>query len=131
MNTFGGGRVHLAEFGVQGRDALVGRTRPKSRPKSRIGRRALEQSVHQAHQIERRPGDRQNPASTAADLRDRPIRHLDEFGHAERGPGLDHVDEMVPHGRSLLRTRFRRADIHAAVDLHRIDAENLRVQTSS
>ena len=67
-------------------------------------------------------------ATASADIGQRLERSLSPIGDVERVIGVDDVDEMVPYETLLLRRRLRRPDVHVAVDLSRVRADDLRAE---
>jgi hypothetical protein len=62
-------------------------------------------------------------------LLQRAVGVFQEPGDAETLAGLDDVQAVMRDGRANRRRRLGRADVHPTVNLHRIDADDLRAQT--
>ena len=56
------------------------------------------------------------------------LRLLEPPGDAGRFPRIEHVDEMMRHVRALRRRRLGGADVHAAIQRHRVHRDDLGVQ---
>ena len=52
-----------------------------------------------------------------------------ELGHGERSLRIDEVDQMVANPFTHLPTGLRRPNVHAPIHLHRIDREDLGIET--
>ena len=56
------------------------------------------------------------------------LRHSLEPGHIELFPGFQHVDQMMRYPIHLFRHDFCRPDVHMAIHLHGIGADDFSVQ---
>jgi hypothetical protein len=54
---------------------------------------------------------------------------IDILRHAVILVRIDHVDQMVRNDSLLLQRRFRRANVHPAVNGHRIERDNLGAES--
>ena len=76
-------------------------------------------------QVEPRAADEERPPPPRRDVVHRPPGLGREPGHRELVPGVGDVDQVVRHLGPLGRRRLGRPDVHAAVDLHRVDRHDL------
>lgn len=90
-----------------------------------VGRGAFEDAFVPALEVEDGAADGDDRAAAGVNVFDCAVSRIDEPGGAEWLPRIDDVDEVVgkrlPNGGRWLGG----ADLHAAVDLHRVDAEDL------
>jgi len=56
------------------------------------------------------------------------VGEFDEAAYAEGLGGFDDVDEVVGQGGAAVGGGFGGADVHAAVDLHGVDGEDVGVE---
>ncbi len=85
-----------------------------------VARRAFEQAVQQRFQIKRRATDEQDGAAAPGDFVVTRRRPVQPPGHARRLPRLQHVQEVMRHAAEVVETRLGGADVHVAVERHRI-----------
>ncbi len=93
--------------------------------KLRIRSRPLEHSFKERFKIERRTAGGDQGDVPVARIGDHLIGQLDESGDGERLIRLDNVDQVVSHELTLSHGWLGRTDIHAAIDLHGINAKDL------
>ena len=62
------------------------------------------------------------------DLGDGPVGELHEPRRTEHFPRIGDVDEVMRDGGALLGRRLGGADVHAAIDLHGIHADDFAVE---
>ena len=67
-------------------------------------------------------------ATSSANLAHRPLGGADKVAQVEVDRGLRHVDEVIAHAAAGLRGRLGRAGVQPAVDLHRVDPDDLAVE---
>ena len=121
----GGGRVDAGKLGMQRRPAARGGLGIDARAHPGIGLGHGVQAFAQGLEVQHRAADQQGQVSALRDLVDEPPR----VGHeARRGIGLrriEDVDQVVRHLGALGSAGLGGADVHAAVDEGRIDADDL------
>jgi hypothetical protein len=121
----GGRWIDARELGVKRRPAVLRGLRIECRADGGVGRRHRIEAVEQRLEVEHRAADEKRQRAARADLGNEPARVLDE---ERRRPGfgrIDDVDQVVRNERALGRARLRGADVHAAIDQRRIDADDL------
>jgi len=128
VNSPGRFGIDLGQLRVQRRGPLAAGAIAQGSPEAFIRRRPLEHAVHQAHQVERRARQGQHAMPAAEDVGDCPVGLVCKAGDAERFRRLGHVDHVMLHARQLGLRRLGGADVHPAIDLHGVDAENLGVE---
>ena len=101
---------------------------PQLGPDPLIAAGAFEEAVEQGLDVQGRSADGDDGLAAAADVVDGCQGLVEEHAHAERLARLDHVDQMVSDLLLGLFGGLGRADVHAAVDLHRVHADDLAVQ---
>ncbi len=129
VNPFGGLRIDSGQLGVQRRRTFEFCAFAQLRAERLVGGRTFKEPVHQAHQVERRAGDDESALAARLNIGDGPIGEFDVARNAERFARLGDVDQMMRDGGALRGRGLGRADVHAAIDLHRIDAENLGAES--
>ncbi len=70
-------------------------------------------------------GDHDDPSRRFDAVENGRARSL-ELGHRVLLGRVGDVDEVIPESLPSVRVRFRRADVHAAKHLHRVDRQDLR-----
>ena len=118
-------RVDRCELGVQRRPARAQRARVDVGTHRGIGLGQGIEAVEQRLEVQHRAADQQRHAAALANRRDRRARVGDEARRRIALGRVDDVDQVVRHGRALGRARLRGADVHAAVDERRVDADDL------
>ena len=83
------------------------------------------QLVDDGAHIQTRAAHKQRHRTTASDLVDHRNGLCLQLGHCELVAGIHEVDEMVRHLGLLSGGGRRGADVHAAVDLHGVEADDL------
>ena len=83
------------------------------------------EAVEQRLEVEHRAADEQRHRAARADRRDRRARVGDEARRRVALGRIDDVDQVVRHRGALGRARLGGADVHAAVDQRRVDADDL------
>jgi hypothetical protein len=121
----GGLRVDRRELGVQGRPAGACGALVDCRADRGIGLGQRVEAIEQRLEIEHRAADEQRDRAARADRRDRRVGVGDEARRRIALGRVDDVDQVVRHGSALGRARLRGADVHAAVDERRVDADDL------
>ena len=121
----GRGRVDARELGMQSRPAVLRGLRFELCAQRRIGRRQFVHAERQRAVVEHGAADQQRRMSARAYGLDRGQRVGAEATGGIALGGLDQVDQVMRHARPLGRVRLGRADVHAAVDLSGIDADDL------
>src|SRR5207244_13166140 len=76
-------------------------------------------------QIEWRAADEQYALATALDVAPNLRRALQPPGHAGGFPRVQDIDEVVGHSAAIFAPRLGRADVHAAIQGHRIHRNDL------
>lgn len=122
MNALGGGGVDALQSGVQ-----FGQRR-RAKPQAKIGVRAgsFKQSFKQRFVIKRRAACRDQRNISPDGIRNNLIGLLDKLRDRKCFVRIDHVDQVMNDLLSLGGAWLGGADVHVPVNLHRIDAENLR-----
>ncbi len=129
METLGRSRIALAELTVQGA-RLSSLFFCQLLTQGRISGRAFEDPPEKGLQVERRPPHKQDLPAPLAYVRNRRFSGVNILGKAEFLVRVDHVDQMMGHGRPLLGRGFGRPNIHAPIEGHRIERDDLRTQVS-
>ncbi len=129
VNLRGGQRVDLLKAVVeyprrQGGGLLFDLT-----PQRPVGGGPLEEPTEQALQIERSPADEQDLAATRTDLLGGSPGGSEVLGDAEFVAGVHEVDQVVRHPLAIGGAWFGGADIHAAIDGHRVERQDLGPQS--
>ncbi len=70
-------------------------------------------------------GDEQRALTASGDVVQRIACGISELGDRELGARIDEVDQVVTDLGLLGERRLGGADVHAAVDLHRVDRDDL------
>src|SRR5919201_2951400 len=68
-------------------------------------------------------------ATTRANLGDPGAREIGEPSRVEALVGSDDIEAVMRHAAALRERRLRRADVHAAVDLARVQRDDFAVET--
>ena len=118
-------RVDRRELGMQRGPA---RARARSSMSARTagsasGKRI--EAVEQRLEVQHRAADQQRHVAALANRRDRRARVGDEARRRIALGRVDDVDQVVRHGGALGGARLGGADVHAAVDERRVDADDL------
>ena len=92
-----------------------------------IGGWPREQSPEQSLEVKWRAADEQHFTATTANLPHGVVCKCEVLCNAEIFPRIDDIDEMMRNSLTLGRARLRRADVHAAIDGHRIERDDLRI----
>ena len=121
-------RVDLPQGLVQAGQSLALGLGPQLGPDQLVAAGAFEEPVEQGLDVQGRAAHGDDGLAPAADVLDGREGLVQEQPHAERFARLDHVDQMVPDLLLGLFGGLGRADIHAAVDLHRVHADDLAVE---
>ena len=125
----GAGRIDLRQPGVQGGAAEALGLFGQALPQVGVGGRAVEQAVQQRLEVERRAADEQRRACRGPRSRGtHSAAPLQPPGHARRLPRVEHVDQVVRHPAALVGVRLGRADVHAAIQRHRVHRHDLRAE---
>ena len=75
--------------------------------------------------VERRAADQHRRRVVTTDVGDRRARPALEVGDGRRLGDVEHVEQVVRDSTPLVDRQLRRADVHAAVDLHRVGVDHL------
>ena len=116
------------QLGVQRRPAPRGRLGLQLAADLGVGGGHVVQPFAQGLEIQQRATHQQWPVAAGADLRCQPLHVFDEPRRRVRLVGFDDVDQVVRHALALGRARLGSANVHAAVDQRRVDADDLRAQ---
>lgn len=111
--------------------ASVAWMRAARRPRGahrRIGLGHVRQPAQQGVEVQAGAAGQDRDAPARGDLFHRPARVGGELGGRIGLPRLAHVDQMVRRRHLFGRAGLGRADVQAAVDQGRVDADDLRVQ---
>ena len=125
VQAAGGLRVHLGQAAVQPDAAVLAGLLVRAAPQFPIGRRSLENPPQQGLQVKRRPAHEQHRPLPAADVGRRPARRVEVLRHAALLFRRQHVQQVVRHGGTLGGRRLGGADVHAAVQRHRVHGNDL------
>ena len=120
----GGHWVYLRQLSVQRRPALLQSPRFDALAHVGIGSRHGVKAVHQRLEIQHGAADEQRQRAARANLGNQKGGVLHEGGGAVGLPGLADVNEMVRHRGALSGRGLGGANVHAAVDQRRIDADD-------
>jgi len=121
-------RVHLGQALVQGIRALPASEPLHAAAKFPVGRRSREDAPQESLQIQGGAAHEKHFAAGSPDCFHALLRSLKISGQAERLMRIYQVDQMVGHPAALLRSGFGRANVHAAVDGHRIHGNDFRAE---
>ena len=131
VDSRGTGRVAVLQGGVQHAEAL--RRGPVFEPAAdlRVGRSGIEQPELEGFDIESGPPGHHRQGPLPMQPMDARRRHGRVTGGVEGFVRFDHVDHVVG-GCGLFRgRRLGRADIHLAIDLHRIGPDDFPFKPSA
>ena len=78
--------------------------------------------------IEHRAAHQQRQSTSAANLADQLPRIAHEAGSGIGLARIDQIDQVMRHGSQLGRGRFGSADVHAAIDQRRVDADDFDLE---
>ena len=92
-----------------------------------VGRRHLRESAAQRTEIEHRAADQQRQLAARADVVDRPPRVAHELARRIRLRRIENVDQVMRMPLQHVGRRLAGADVHAAIDHRRIDADDLEL----
>jgi hypothetical protein len=123
----GGHRIHGLEAGQQRSGALGRQVILKLLPQRRICSGEFQDVQRRAHVQPGTPGE-DGAFAACVDVRDGGPCLLLEPGDAGFLGHIQDVQEMVPHSPAFGQGDFRRADVHAAVELHGIGVDDFAVQ---
>ena len=127
----GGQRVDLLQAFVQRRQAGLLEFFLDRVAELPIRRRAAEDAAQQGLQIQRRSPDEQHFAPPAADLDHGAPGGFQVVGDAELVARRKQVQQVMGHALPLLGRRLGGADVHLAIEGHRVQGDDLRVQPLS
>jgi hypothetical protein len=116
---------------MQCRPAFPGRACVDAPPYLRVSVRQSAQSFGQRLEVQHRTADEQRHAPAGADPGSRRERIRPEPCRGIRFARIDDVDQVVRDTRARRRVRLCRADVHPAVDLRGVDADDLHVEPFS
>ena len=119
----GGGGVEIRQPRMHGRPTELLRFGGQSRAGRRVGFRQVGQPLLQRAEVQPGTADQQRHPALRADPPHRRQRVGAEIRCRIRLAGIADVDQRVRMARQCRRVGFRRADVHAAVDQRRIDAD--------
>ena len=126
QDLFGRLGIALREHGMQGRRApLLELGRPAG-PHVGVGTREVERVDDRADVERRSPDHDRRHAATQAVGHD-VAGHALELRDAARLGDVQDVEEVMGHAAALVGRRLGRADVHAAVQLHRVGVDHFRV----
>ena len=120
-----GGRVQRRQACVHGWPADGAGLLLEPRAHGRIGQRQIVKTFDECLRVEQGAADQQRLMSAGADLADQTSRIGREAGGRVRLGGLDQVDQVVRDRGPLGQRRLGGADVHAAIDQRRVDADDL------
>jgi len=125
VESCGGGRVNFFQFGVEffGTD-LIG-SGLKLASEFGIGGRSFEESFRQGLEVQDRAADGEDQAAAGVDIVDGGLGPFHEPAGGKRFGRIDHIDQVVWDFLADCNVRLGRTDIHVAIDLHRIDGQDL------
>ncbi len=128
IETRGRCRIDPRQRRMQRRPPFDGRARVDPRAHLRVGARQCAQPLGQRLEVQHRAADKERHVSAGADLAGRRQR-IGAKPRRRIGFGRIHdIDQVMRHAGARRRVRFRGADIHAAVDLCGVDADDLDVE---
>ena len=111
---------------MQRRPAALRRFGIDCRTHCRVRRRHLRESAAQRTEIEHRAADQQRQLAARVDVVDRLPRVAHELSGRVRLRRIENVDQVMRiAARRTSRRRLAGADVHAAIDHRRIDADDL------
>ena len=117
--------IHPGELCMQRGPPLASGSRVEPCAHAGIGPRQRAQALGQRLEVEHRPAGHDRHPAAGANRRD---RREGVVAEPRRGVGLgrvDDVDQVMGDARAGRRVGFRRADVHAPVDLRGVDADDL------
>ena len=118
-------RVDTHQLVIQRGQALLARLRVECCAHGRVGCGQRVQAVAQGFEVQHGAAHQQGVVAARVDLANQAFGVGDKTRGRIRFSGLDDVEKVVRHGRALGGARFGRADVHAAVDLGGVDADDL------
>ena len=120
-----GRRIDRRELGVQRRPAGARGALVDRGAHFGVGAGQRVEAVEQRLEVEHRAADQERDRAARADRRDRRIGIGDEARRRIALGRIDDVDQVVRHRGALARARLGGADVHAAIDERRVDADDL------
>jgi hypothetical protein len=124
----GGVRVDPRQLGVQRRPALGLGLGVDLRTQHRFASGEFGEPVAQRLHIEQGAADEQRQPAACGNLRGQALGVAHEGRRRVALQRVVRVDQVMRHGGPLGRRGFGRADVHAAVDQRRVDADDLQRQ---
>ena len=85
------------------------------------------QVIDHGADVEAGSSDQHRPATATGNARDGVVGHRSVLRDGERLVRIDDVDAVMGHGTLIGCSRLRGADVHAAVHLHRVGADQLEI----
>src|SRR5207244_3272965 len=86
---------------------------------------AFEKTPQQRFEIQRRAADEQNFLARRTQLGDFGVCRREVARHAEFFAGIDEIQEVVRDAAALVGRWLGGADVHPAVERHRVERDNL------
>ena len=96
--------------------------------RGRVGGGQVIEAGRECTRIEHRAAHQQRQSTSAANFADQLPRIAHEAGGRIRLARIDQIDQVMRHGSQLGRGRFGSADVHAAIDQRRVDADDLDLE---
>lgn len=125
VDASGGLGIGLGEAAMEGGQTNGGDLGPETLANGGVGAGAFEEAVEQGLDIHGGAADGDDGFAATLNIGGGLMGEVEELIDAEGLRGLDDVDQMAGDLPSLLERRLGGADVHAAVNLHGIDADDL------
>ncbi len=120
-----GGRIHQRQLCVQRRPASRRRFGVYPPADIGVGRRQCIQSLGEGAVVKHRAADKQGNPPPRQYFNDGAERIFTETPRRIAFGGIEKIDQMVRHGAAFFGRGLGGADVHAAIDLRRIDTHDL------
>ena len=117
--------VHPGQLLVQALEALGGGPKAELRPDRRVCTGAVKEPVEKGLDVQGRPPHGHYGPALEPDLLDERDGLVQKQPHAGGLAGFQDVDHVVLDLLAAVGRGLGRADVHAAVDLHGVDADDL------
>ena len=121
MQTCGSDGIELLQSAMQRFDTVVDRFGFQPLPNLIVRGRTGKDASQQTAQIQSGTTDEQRRPTTSDNVTTDRLRCGEILGDAEILRRLQQIEQVMGHSATLIRGRFRRANVHAAIQRHRIE----------
>ena len=128
LKARGGLRIDRRQSCMHRRPAELRRFLIERSTHGRVGARQVIEADGEGARIEHRAAHQQRQSPAAADLADQLAGIVHEAGGRIRLGGLDQIDQVMRHRSQLGDAWLGGADVHAAIDQRRVDADDLEIE---